>query len=587
MRVIILVFLSAVLLACDKKVQEVTETSEIPAVSESLIKVNQLGFTENSTKIAIIPGLGDRKFSIISVPSEKIMFTAKLSSQANWAPSNENVGIADFSEFNVPGKYRIQVEDGDALNTKYIAPSNSFVINNNIFESVHDAALKAYYYNRSSTELLKTHAGEYARPAGHPDTHVQIHTSAASNERPAGTFISSPKGWYDAGDYGKYVVNSGITTYTLMIAYEHFSKFYKDRELNIPESGDPVPDVLDEIKWNLDWLQTMQDPNDGGVYHKLTTLNFVGEVMPDKTTKQRYVVQKGTGAALNFAAVMAVASRVYKNFDTQFPKKAIEYQQAAISAWKWAQANPNVIYQQPSDVRTGAYSDKSFNDEFSWAAAELFLLTSEAKYLDHFKLLDAKLQIKESSWANTAALGYISLANNGQDLLSSKEQQIVTVKLTDLADEFVKTHQQSAYRVAMIDSDFVWGSNAVVLNKAIVLLQAYRITQQAQYKQAAIGLLDYVLGKNPTDYSYVTGFGHKPPIFIHHRPSESDQIVVPVPGFVAGGAHKGQQDKCVYPSNLPAKSYLDDFCSYSTNEIAINWNAPLVYVLAAMQALSE
>ncbi|WP_416307560.1 glycoside hydrolase family 9 protein [Neptunicella sp. SCSIO 80796] len=579
-KVNLLIISSSLLLVACGGGEKATTAPVVPPVvpppvenSQNLIKLNQLGFVTGSAKIAVVPASTATSFRLVSVSEGSEVYSGQLATPSNWAPADESVSIADFSDFSVAGQYRLEVEG--------FSPSSPFEINDEVFAAVHDAALKAYYFNRASTELLPEHAGQFARAAGHPDTQVKIHSSAASESRPAGSIISAPKGWYDAGDYGKYVVNSGISTYSLLIAYEQYPQFYAQRELNIPESDDAVPDILDEIKWNLDWLQAMQDPADGGVYHKLTTLNFAGMVMPEEATAQRYVVQKGTAAALDFAAVMAVASRIYAEFDSQFPGLSQQYRDAAINAWNWAQQHSNVAYQQPDDVSTGGYGDQQFDDEFAWAAAELYLLTNETQYLDKFKQLDVTLSVP--GWPNTSALGYFSLLANGKELLSEADYQSFSNKLTALADSIVVQYQQSAYQVAMQNNDFVWGSNSVALNKAMVLLQAQHLTEQQDYRNAALGLLDYVLGRNPTDYSYVTGFGTKTPMHIHHRPSEADGIVEPVPGFIAGGAQNGQQDDCVYPSDLPAKSYLDDVCSYSTNEIAINWNAPLVYVLAGLQ----
>lgn len=156
------------------------------------------------------------------------------------------------------------------------------------------------------------------------------------------------------------MVNSGISTYTLLLAYSHFADFYKDRSGQIPESFDQVPDILNEISWNLDWLQAMQDPDDGGVYHKLTTLNFSSNVMPVNAIEQRYVMQKSTAAALNYSAVMAFASQVYADYAGAYPGKSDEYRQAALAAWQWAKSNPAQIYQQPEDVKTGAYGERRF-----------------------------------------------------------------------------------------------------------------------------------------------------------------------------------------------------------------------------------
>src|SRR5471030_407605 len=215
---------------------------------------------------------------------------------------------------------------------------------------------------RASTPLNEKYAGKWARAEGHPDTSVLIHPSAASEKRPAGTRISSSRGWYDAGDYNKYIVNSGISTSTLLSLYEDFPSYMKTVKLNIPESGNHIPDVLNEVLWNLRWMLTMQDPNDGGVYHKLTNAKFDPMEMPDKDQTPRYVVQKSTAATLDFAAVMAQASRIFRNFPKELPGLADSCIKQADMAWDWAVKNPNVIYNQDAmnkkfepKVTTGAY----------------------------------------------------------------------------------------------------------------------------------------------------------------------------------------------------------------------------------------
>src|SRR5471030_2498462 len=235
---------------------------------------------------------------------------------------------------------------------------------------------------RASLALNEKYAGKWARAEGHPDTTVLIHPSAASEKRPAGTRISSPRGWYDAGDYNKYIVNSGISTSTLLSLYEDFPAYMKTVKLNIPESGNGIPDILNEILWNLRWMLTMQDLNDGGVYHKLTNAAFDKFEMPDKATAPRYVVQKGTAATLDFAAVMAQASRIFKKFPKELPGLADSCLTQANKAWDWAVKNPDVAYNQDAmnkkfspAVTTGAYGDRIFSDEFIWAASELFVTT--------------------------------------------------------------------------------------------------------------------------------------------------------------------------------------------------------------------
>lgn len=543
------------------------------------IHLNQLGFLPGAHKLAVVEGTAARRFRVVRADNAAVVLEGALPAGSEWAPAGLAAAVADLSAVTTPGRYRLVV-DG-------MLPSEPFVVARQAYAALTDAALKGFYFNRAGTALQAAHAGVWARPAGHPDDQVEVHASAASESRPTGTVIAAPRGWYDAGDYNKYVVNSGITTYTLLAALEHFPEFFGARDVGIPESGDSVPDILDEARWNLLWMLDMQDPADGGVYHKLTNLRFDGEVMPDKATTRRYVVQKTTAATLDFAAVMAVASRVHGAYGMQFPGAASRMREAAKSAWRWAQANPAVAYRQPQDVQTGAYGDRRLDDEFIWAAAELYLLTGEAQYLQALRERSGVPTVP--SWSDVAGLAWISLAA-ARDQLPAEERERVVQQVNALAGNLAAQWRQSPWRVAMQRGDFVWGSNAVVLNQAIMLLQGYRMSGQREYLDAAQSQLDYVLGRNPLGVSFVTGYGLRTPQHIHHRPSQADGIEAPVPGLLAGGPNPGRQDArdcpVEYPSALPAMAWLDHECSYASNEIAINWNAPLVYVAAAIESLT-
>lgn len=535
------------------------------------IHVNQQGFLPESGKIAIVPNVVSGEFWLVDAKTGSEVLRGPLSQAQAWDVAGETVKVADFTAFNKPGHYKIRVSEA--------GESPPFSIREKVYDPVLAAAVKSFYYNRASAPIEVEYAGQFARPAGHPDTLVYVHSSAASATRPAGTVISSPKGWYDAGDYNKYTVNSGISTYTLLMALADFRGLFAELHLNIPESSNAVPDLLDEILWNLDWLVTMQDPHDGGVYHKLTTLKFSSEGMPHEQNAKRYVVQKSTAASLNFAALMAYASVVMRDYEQHFPGRAAHYQRAAESAWAWAKKNPKLLYVQPRDVSTGAYAsaNEDLLDEWLWAGAELFSATGKKAYLSGLALPE-KPRVPE--WSAVDGLGLYALARNSK---AGKLHQGAREQLISMAKRMVTEYWQSGYLVPMAEADFRWGSNAVAMNKAMVLLVANQLQPNKDYVPAARGLLDYVLGRNPTGYSYVTGFGSKSTQKPHHRISQYDGVAPPVPGMLAGGPQPGWQDECEYPSRLPAKSYLDDWCSYSTNEIAINWNAPLVYVLAALR----
>ena len=488
---------------------------------------------------------------------------------------------ADFSNFKDSGKYVLEVPG--------VGNSYPFEINHYIHAPVAKAALKSFYYQRMSTALPAKYAGKWQRGKSHPDNKVLVHASAADKKRPGGTVISSPGGWYDAGDYNKYIVNSGITMATLMMLYEDFPGYFDTLTTNIPESKNAVPDLLDEVLWNLRWMFTMQDPGDGGVYHKCTTAEFEGFIKPEDAHEKRYVVQKSTAAALDFAAVIAQATRIYEKFPQQLPGLADSCRNAAQRAWKWAAQNPNVLYDQPAlnksydpDINTGAYDDRELSDEFFWAAVELYVTTSDTTYFAAFrKNINRKIDIP--SWSNVQTLGLYTILRSRKQLtpLLQTEINLLRTQLIVLAGAQSRLVDTYAYRTPMEHSvdNFVWGSNAVAANQGILLLQAYRVTGEQHYVDKALDNLDYLLGRNATGYSYVTGYGTKTPMHPHHRPSETDKVKEPVPGLLVGGPNPGQQDKCTtYTSKSYDESYTDDMCSYASNEIAINWNAPLVYL---------
>ncbi|HBK47164.1 MAG TPA: cellulase [Xanthomonadaceae bacterium] len=548
----------------------------------SPVRLNQLGYLPGSSKVAVIDMAGaeqGRSFSVEDARGRKV-FEGPLQPAREWAPAGRGAQLADFSALRRKGVYRLRVEG--------LPESDPFPVDAKAYLPLLEASLKAFYLNRASTAITPRYAGAYARAAGHPDTDVRIHASAASAGRPEGSSISVPKGWYDAGDYNKYIVNSGISTYTLLAAYEHYPKLLDTVRSGIPDHAAGVPDILQEAWWNLQWMLAMQDPADGGVYHKLTDRRFDAIVMPDQAHQQRYVVMKTTAATLDFAAVMAAASRVYAPFERQYPGQPARMLAAARAAWDWAQRHPQAIYRQPEDIRTGGYDDSDIGDEFAWAAAELHVATGEDGFYDAMVARDVGASVP--SWASVGGLAWMTLAQNPQRLGAHADRARIRREIDGLAARLADEWRQSPWRVAMAAGDFGWGSNSVALNQAMMLLQGYRLSARGEYLQAAQSQLDYVLGRNPLGMSYVTGIGARSPLHIHHRISEADGIVAPVPGLLAGGPNPGQQDaadcKAAYPSALPALSYLDDACSYASNEVAINWNAPLVYVGAAIQALS-
>lgn len=550
------------------------------------IRLNQVGFFTKGPKIAAIIGSSETSFSIKSEDRQTTYHTGTLSAAATWAQSGESVQTAEFSDFTTVGKYVLEVPN--------FGYSYTFTIANDAYTTLNKALIKAFYYNRTSTALLPQHAGIWARAAGHPDDKVIVHAAAASPERPAGTLISVPKGWYDAGDYNSYIVNSGISTYTLLLAYEQFNKYYDTLNLNIPESGNNMPDILDEIKWNLDWMLSMQDPNDGGVYTKKTNANFDGSVMPVNATKARYVVQKSTAAAFDFAAVMAVTYRIYKKYDEAYANTCLE---AAKKAYVWGAANPNVTFSNPAAngaypaIVTGGYGDGYLVDEYEWAANELYIATKDDAYYNNgFK---SSSSYGLPGWPNVRTLGLLSLVHHRKNLttLALADTTSMKNKLFTLANNYSNYQKNSSpYKIAMGQNgngDFGWGSNSNAGNQGMILLNAYFASGNQDYLKAAVSNVDYLLGRNALGYSFVTGIGSKAANDIHHRPSEADGIAAAVPGWLSGGPSGSGGDGCpVNNTTFLAKSWLDNQKCYTKNEVTINWNAPAAYITGALELYS-
>jgi len=476
----------------------------------------------------------------------------------------------DFSSLSKEGKFTILV-DGSIS-------SFPFKIAEDLYSDALNAAIKSYYFQRASMPITEQYGGIYQRAAGHPDLKCAYHLSTGKT----GGTLDSPGGWYDAGDYGKYIGNASLSVGQMLNLVEMFPGIIPDNTLNIPESGNGISDLRDELKYELDWILTMQD-DDGGVYHKLTAKNFSGFIMPDDYNLERLIIGKGTAATLNFAAVLAQASRLYNKVNAQWSKKALA---AAEKAWTWAVKNDRVPFINPKDVFTGEYADDEFSDDFYWAAAELFITSKNNQYLTFLKANhQASIHQQTNSWKFFVRnVGFHSLLENRKLLDLDFKATLIKGQL-DLADAILEKIKKNPYRIA--PDHFEWGSNSDVLNQAVVLCIAHHITREAAYLSAAGQITDYIFGKNATGYCFLTGFGSKKVMFPHHRPSGADKIEEPVPGFIVGGPNNDRQDKyeVSYPSEYPAKAFMDIQKSYASNEVCLNWNAPAVFVMAYLEQM--
>ena len=556
------------------------------------IRINQVGFAPHQEKTATID-----VDSLNAAPCE--VFIVKCPMTNDQCPDTVWRGVASETMANpVSGKPRQIVDFSDLTEVgEYTLCVNQiinqkFEITNRPYRELTRSALRAFYYQRASMPIEEPYAEGFARPAGHPDDHVLVHASAATDERPAGTVISSPGGWYDAGDYNKYIVNSGYTMGVWLMAYELNKAYFDTLRLNIPESSIAyLPDMLAEAMYNLRWMLTMQD-TDGGVYHKLTEPDFESFIAPDQCRKPRYVVMKTTAATLDFAASMAMAARVYAPFDSAFTQQATE---AAKRAYAWALEHPDVYYDQDAmnaqfkpEITTGAYPDTCVADEFYWAKTELYLLTKEPEYNEN---PHSTFVYKPAAWGDVAELAdleWMMHPDEGGHFSIVREAQLLAYLKQDLKDAETISVHRCPY--GNCENDFFWGCNSEgCCWRGVECLYAYRLTGDEQYRINAERCLNYILGQNATGFCYVTGFGTHPTSHPHHRLSYSHAKGT-LPGFLAGGPNPAQQDRITdgvkYPKNVPAdESYLDFQPSYASNEVTINWNVTLFALTAGIDAL--
>ena len=547
---------------------------------QTSIRRNQVGCYPQQEKVIVVEGTNPGNKVRVTTPEGKTL-KAKTVRKAVSPLSQKTRYVVSLGDLTAPGDYRVSLGDESCV----------LHVSEHPYRDIAKASLRLFYLVRSGVAI---HDAVYSRPLGHADTKVLVHNSAASPLRPTGTVISSPYGWYDAGDYNKYVVNSAFSIGLMLAAYERQPEYFAQLKTDIPESSNGTPDFLDEMMFNLRWFLTMQDPYDGGVYHKLTTPYFEGFVMPTDCKQPRYVVAKSVTATLDFAAVMADAARLFEPYQTDYPGFSAQAAAMAERAYEWAKANPTAFFRQDKlkdpAVTTGTYGDFSARDEFFWAATALYRLTGKQAYLDDAQQHQPQ-QFTTPTWGNVASLGaFECLALSDTPLRETMLQQLLTY-----CDAAVKSVGQSSFQSPYGNSprDFGWGCLAeFCCCQAMALLCADAATGTDKYRRYALQNADYLLGRNATGYCFVTGFGDKSPMHPHHRPSAADGIEAPFPGMLVGGPNPGQQDKrelrhAVYPSNVADESYIDDADSYASNEIAINWNASLVAFLCWIDALSN
>jgi endoglucanase len=545
---------------------------EKPSVN---IKVDQVGYPLHAQKIALVSG-GAQTFEVKRASDNATMFHGELSASALDSDSGDTLQAADFSSLQQLGRYYLQVPG--------IGRSWTFSIGEDVFSRTFYLATRAFYGQRCGTAV---DLGPEFPGYTHAACHLQGSYHASSGkEGPR----ESARGWHDAGDYGRYMVNSGITTGTLLRAWELFGPKLAGIKLNIPESGNGTPDLLNEVRWNLEWMLKMQD-EDGGVWHKQTSEHFPGFVMPEDDRTVSFVIgtdrapYKSTCATADLAAVAAMAARVYEPYDPAFAAKNLH---AAREAWTWTERYPNVTFRNPPGITTGEYGDTDCGDERLWAAAELWRTSGEPLYSRYFldnyaKYLPNLRAPNPESWRVVAPMGLWAYALATRPGADPQARAAIRQEALTAAREIVNRTRRNPYRVSLAATDYVWGSNGQAASYGVQLLVANVLSPDPALVEIALDNLHYLLGRNTFSLSWVTQVGDNPFRHPHHRPSGAGKNSEPWPGLLSGGPNAARQDavlQALPPHLPPAKVYSDNQGSYASNEVCINWQAMLVFLLA-------
>ena len=552
------------------------------------VRVNQVGYLPNMPKKAsVVNASGSPLAWQLKNGGGTVVASGSTTVFGFDSASGDNVHIADFSSYTTIGTGYTLTVGGDV--------SYPFDISNIVYHQMKYDALAYFYQDRSGIAITMPYAGgsQWTRPAGHlgvspnqGDTNVACQPGIGCNYS-----LDVRGGWYDAGDQGKYIVTAGISTWTLLNQYERAKYFgtssadFANGKMNIPENTNGVNDLLDEAKWEIDFMLRMQvpagQPFAGMVHNKVHDAAWTGiPTAPQDDNQVRYLHPVTTQSTLHLAAVGAQCARIWQSIDTMYANKCLT---AAQTAWNAAQANPTKYVVPGDGTGGGEYGDNNATDEFYWAAVELYITTGNAVYKNFLTSSPHYKSVADMTWEGVPALGTISLAlvpnNLGAAEISSARSNIISA-----ANGFLSTINTQGYRVPI--TSYPWGSNSFVANNLILTALAGDFTGDGKYAAGVSEGMDYMLGRNAMNKSYVSGYGENPLTNPHHRFwafQANGSYPHPPAGIISGGPNPGLEDPtsaAQLAGCKPQKCYLDDYGAYAVNEITINWNAPFAWVAA-------
>lgn len=522
------------------------------AEATTSIRLNTIGYLPEAQKRATIVAACSEFVVVRARDGAKVVEGTATGPVLN-RDTGEQLYTADFSALGEPGEYRLEVPG--------VGRSASFRVAADVYRQPFYTVTRGMYLWRCGTAVSGEHNGRtFAHARCHTDD-AYLDFVGGGHQKKDGT-----KGWHDAGDYNKYVVNAGVTVGCMFRAWEDFGPRIRKIGLDVPESGGKTPDFLAEIRWELDWLLTMQAA-DGSVYHKLSTKSFGGFILPEKEKAQRYFTPYSSAATADFVAMTAMAARHFRRFEPELADRCLK---AARKSYEFLKAHPEDHRADLDGFRTGAYQTRDSDDRL-WAAAELWEATGGADVLGDFETRAGSMRggvDQDWDWGNVKNLGIFTYLNSPRPGRNQTLVAQLRKSLLATADRIVETRNGHGY-ARPLGSRYYWGCHGSVARQTLVLQAAYRVSPKPDYRATALDALNHLFGRNCYGRSFVTGLGFRPPMHPHDRRCGGDDVDDPWPGYLVGGPHPKATD------------WQDVEKDYRTNEIAINWNGALIYALAA------
>jgi len=539
------------LLACATLAASLMLVPRRVSCAGSAIRLNTVGYLPGHEKRASVAARFS-DFSVVDDASGAAVFRGRATGPVHNADTDEDLYVADFSSLDTPGLYRLEVAG--------VGRSPSFRISRDVYDEPFRAAVRAMYLWRCGAAVGATVAGvEYSHAACHTEDAWLDFVGGGHTRRDA------TGGWHDAGDYNKYVVNAGVTVGTMLLAWEQFGAQIQRANLDRHGAQDGLPAYLGEVKWETDWLLKMQAA-DGSVYHKVSTKDFGPAGQPEDEKTPRYFAPWSSAATADFAATLAMTARVFEPYDRAYSRRCLD---AARSAYDFLRAHTESHRADLKGFTTGAYQTGDADDRL-WAAAELWETKGEAVYLKDFESRARGFAEKfdlDWGWGDVKNLGmltYLFSKRAGRDAALAGQ---VREGLIATADCVVALRDAHGY-ARPLGTKYYWGANGGVANTTVLLRSANLVAPKCVYVETALDAISHLFGRNYFGRSFVTGVGAGPPLHTHFRPTLRQPGKATWPGYLVGGG---------WPR---ATDWRDDDENYRVNEVAINWNAPLIYALA-------